>query len=162
MLADLTSFVKGRKLDDNDNVLMRWKGGAKGMIWASQVAPGNENGLALRVYGTKAGLSWRQEQPNSLWYTVLGQPPVLINRAAPGANAEAARVTRVPSGHPEGYLEGFANIYTEIARAIRAARKGKKPEAGVIFPTVEDGLAGMEFVEACVASSKKGGVWTKV
>jgi predicted dehydrogenase len=162
VLADLTSFVKGRKLDDNDNVLMRWKGGAKGMIWASQVAPGNENGLMLRVYGSKAGLYWRQEQPNSLWFSVLGQPPILINRAAPGSNADAGRVTRVPSGHPEGYLEGFANIYSEVARAIRAARSGKKPDPAVLFPTVEDGLAGMEFVEACVASSKKGGVWTKV
>jgi predicted dehydrogenase len=160
--ADLQSFVKGRKLDDNDNVLMRWKGGAKGMIWASQVAPGNENGLMLRVYGSKAGLYWRQEQPNSLWFSVLGQPPILINRAAPGSNADAGRVTRVPSGHPEGYLEGFANIYSEVARAIRAARSGKKPDPAVLFPTVEDGLAGMEFVEACVASSKKGGVWTKV
>jgi predicted dehydrogenase len=162
VLADLTSFVKGRKLDDNDNLLLRFKGGAKGMIWASQVAPGNENGLMLRVYGSKAGIYWRQEQPNSLWFSVLGQPPRLINRAAPGAGPEAGRVTRVPSGHPEGYLEGFANIYSEVARAIKAARKGKKPDPAVTFPTVEDGLAGMEFVEAAVASNKAGGTWAKV
>jgi predicted dehydrogenase len=162
VLADLTSFVKGRKLDDNDNLLLRFKGGAKGMIWASQVAPGNENGLMLRVYGSKAGIYWRQEQPNSLWFSVLGQPPKLINRAAPGSDAAAGRVSRVPSGHPEGYLEGFANIYSEIARAIKAARSRKKPDPAVTFPTVEDGLAGMEFVEAAVASNKAGNTWVKV
>jgi predicted dehydrogenase len=162
VLADLTSFVKGRKLDDNDNILLRWKGGAKGSIWASQVAPGNENGLQIKVYGTKGGLRWRQEDPNYLHFAPFGQPPRLITRGGAGAGPEAGRVTRVPSGHPEGYLEGFANIYSEVARAIRAARNGKKPDADVIFPTVEDGLVGMEFVEAAVASSKKGGVWIKV
>ncbi|HVZ14596.1 MAG TPA: Gfo/Idh/MocA family oxidoreductase [Bauldia sp.] len=162
LLADLTAFVKGRKLDDNDNVLLRWKGGAKGMLWASQVAPGNENGLTLRVYGTKGGLSWRQEDPNYLWFTPFGQAPRKITRGGAGSRPEAARVTRVPSGHPEGYLEGFANIYTEIARAIRAARTGDKLDPAVVFPTVEDGLKGMEFIEAAVKSSAKGGVWVKV
>ena len=162
LCADLTTFVKGRKLDDNDNILLRWKGGAKGMLWASQVAPGNENALALRVYGTKAGISWRQEDPNYLWVTPLGQPPRKITRSGAGAGPEATRVTRVPSGHPEGYLEGFANIYTEVARAIRAARSGAKRDPAVIFPTVEDGLKGMEFIEAAVKSSAKGGKWVKV
>jgi predicted dehydrogenase len=162
VLADLTSFVKGRKLDDNDNLLLRWKGGAKGMLWASQVAPGNENELQLRVYGTKGGLHWAQENPNYLRFAPYGQPPRMITRSGAGAGPEAARVTRVPSGHPEGYLEGFANIYSEVARAIRAAREGKKPDPAVVFPTVEDGLVGMEFVEAAVASSKQGGVWVKV
>lgn len=162
LCADLTSFVAGRKLDDNDNILLRWKGGAKGMLWASQVAPGNENGLTLRVYGTKGGISWRQENPNLIWYTPFGKPTQLITRSGAGAGPEAGRVTRVPSGHPEGYLEGFANIYTEVARAIRAARVGKKPDADVIFPTVEDGLKGMEFVEAAVKSNKKGATWVKV
>jgi predicted dehydrogenase len=162
LCADLTAFVKGRKLDDNDNILLRWKGGAKGMLWASQVAPGNENGLTLRVYGTKGGLSWRQEDPNYLWFTPFGQPTRKITRGGAGAGPDAARVTRVPSGHPEGYLEGFANIYTEIARAIRAARTDATLDAAVAFPTVEDGLKGMEFVEAAVKSSAKGGAWVKL
>jgi predicted dehydrogenase len=162
LLADLTAFVKGRKLDDNDNVLLRWKGGAKGMLWASQVAPGNENGLTLRVYGSKGGLSWRQEDPNYLWFSPFGQPPRRITRGGAGSGAEAGRVTRVPSGHPEGYLEGFANIYAEVARAIHAARTGGKADPAVMFPTVEDGLKGMEFIEAAVKSSAAGGRWVKV
>jgi predicted dehydrogenase len=162
LLADLSSFVKGRRNDDNDNVLLRWKGGARGMLWASQVAPGNENSLMLRVYGTKAGLAWKQEDPNYLWFTRLGQTPQLITRGGAGSGPAAARVTRVPPGHPEGYLEGFANIYSEVARAIRAAREGKAPDPEVIFPTVEDGLVGMEFIEAAMKSSKQGGKWVKV
>lgn len=162
LLADLTTFVKGRRLDDNDNILLRFKGGARGTIWASQVAPGNENGLQLRVYGTKGGLHWRQEEPNTLRFAPFGEPPRLITRGGPGSGVEAGRVTRVPPGHPEGYLEGFANLYTEIARAIRAARAGEQLDGAVVFPTVEDGLAGMAFIEAAVASSKEGGVWTKV
>ena len=159
LLADLTSFVKGRKVDDNDNVLLRFKGGAKGMLWASQVAPGNENGLTLRVYGTKGGISWKQEEPNTLWFSPFGQPPRRLTRGGAGAGAAAARVTRVPSGHPEGYLEGFANIYSEVARAIRAARDGSALDPAVTFPTVEDGLKGMEFIEAALKSSAKGGAW---
>jgi len=162
LLADLTTFVKGRKLDDNDAVLLRFKGGAKGMLWASQVAVGNENGLTLRVYGTKGGISWRQEDPNYLWFAPFGQPPRRLTRGGHGAGAAAGRMTRVPSGHPEGYLEGFANIYTEVARAIRAARDGSPLDPAVVFPTVEDGLKGMEFIEAAVKSSAKGGVWVKV
>jgi predicted dehydrogenase len=160
--ADLTSFVKGRKLDDNVHIMMRFKGGAKGMLWASQVAPGNENGLRLRVYGTKGGISWEQEHPNQLTYAPFGQPPRTLSRGGHGANEAAARVTRVPPGHPEGYLEGFANLYTEIATAIRAARGGKKPDAAVSFPTVADGVRGVAFVEAAVKSSKKNGAWVKV
>jgi predicted dehydrogenase len=162
LCADLTTFVKGRKLDDDDNILLRWKNGAKGMLWASQVAPGNENNLSLRVFGSKGGLEWKQEDPNYLWFTPFGQPTRKITRAGVGASPEAARVTRTPSGHPEGYLEGFANIYTEIARAIRAARTDADLGPEVLFPTVEDGLAGMQFVEAAVKSSAKGGGWVKV
>ena len=162
LLADLTSFVKGRKVDDNDNVLLRFKGGAKGMLWASQVAPGNENGLTVRVYGTKGGISWKQEEPNTLWFAPYGHPPRKISRGGAGSGAAAARVTRVPSGHPEGYLEGFANIYSEVARAIRAARDGSKLDRAVVFPTVEDGLKGMEFIEAAIKSSAKGSVWVKL
>jgi predicted dehydrogenase len=160
--ADLTTFVKGRRVDDNVHVMMRYKGGAKGMIWASQVAPGHENGLKIRVYGTKGGLEWVQADPNYLWYSPFGEPKRLITRGGAGSNAAAARVTRVPPGHPEGYLEGFANIYTEVARAIRARRAGKKPDKDVQFPGIEDGVAGMAFIEACVKSSTRNGKWTKV
>ena len=166
--ADIDSFVAGRVLDDNAHVLLRFKAkgnapAAKGMIWASQVAPGHENGLKLRIYGTKGGLEWTQADPNYLWYTPYGQPKQLLTRAGAGAMPVAARVTRVPSDHPEGYLEGFANIYQEAARAIRAARrKGGKPSKEVIFPTVQDGVEGVAFVEACVKSSKKNGAWMKL
>jgi predicted dehydrogenase len=161
--ADLDAFVPGRKLDDNAHVLLRFKSGAKGMIWASQVAPGHENGLKLRVYGTKGGIEWVQADPNYLWFTPFGQPKQLITRAGAGAGPAAARVSRVPSGHPEGYLEGFANIYAEAARAIRAARKkGGKPPKDVIYPTVADGVEGVAFVEACVHSSKKNAAWVKL
>ncbi|MDO9306483.1 MAG: Gfo/Idh/MocA family oxidoreductase [Mesorhizobium sp.] len=160
--ADLNAFVKGRLLDDNAHVMLRFKGGAKGMLWASQVAPGNENALKLRVYGTRGGIEWSQEQPNHLWYTPFGEPKQLITRAGAGAGPAAARVSRVPSGHPEGYLEGFANIYTEVARAIKAKRAGKKPDKDVQFPGIEDGVAGMAFIEACVKSSAKNGKWVKV
>jgi predicted dehydrogenase len=168
LAADLDAFVPGRLLDDNAHILLRFKAkgdapAAKGMLWASQVAPGNENGLKLRVYGTKGGLEWEQEHPNQLWYTPFGQEKRLITRGGAGAGSSAARVSRIPAGHPEGYLEGFANIYAEAARAIRAMRrKGGKMPKDVVFPTVEDGVEGVAFVEACVKSSKKNGAWTKL
>lgn len=160
VLADLHCFGAGRRLDDNAHVLLRFAGGARGMLWSSQVAPGNENGLRLRVYGTKGGLSWSQEDPNYLWFAPTGQPKRLITRGGEAAGPAAGRVTRVPSGHPEGYLEGFASIYAEVARAILAAREGSPPASEVLFPTIEDGLHGMRFVDAVVRSSAAGGVWT--
>ena len=162
VLAQLTSFVEGRALDDDVQIMLRYKGGARGMLWASQVAVGNENGLKLRVYGSKGGLEWSQSDPNYLWFTRFGEPKQLITRGGAGAGAAASRVTRIPGGHPEGYLEGFATIYTEAARAICAARNGEKPDAAVLYPTVEDGLEGMRFIEASVASSKAGNVWTNL
>jgi predicted dehydrogenase len=170
--ADLDSFVDGRRLDDNVHVMLRFKPmvrgnrtehPAKGMLWASQVAPGNENALKLRIYGTKGGIEWAQEDPNYLWFTPYGEPKRLLTRGGAGSNAAAARVTRVPPGHPEGYLEGFATIYTEAATAIRALRdkKGKVPKE-VIYPTIQDGLSGMKFIDACVRSSKKNSGWTKL
>ncbi|MBZ9935029.1 Gfo/Idh/MocA family oxidoreductase [Mesorhizobium sp. BR1-1-16] len=162
LLAQLSTFVEGRLLDDDVEILLRWKGGARGMLWASQVAVGHENGLKLRVYGTKGGLEWTQADPNYLWFTKFGEPKQLLTRGGAGAWPEAARVTRVPGGHPEGYLEGFATIYTEAARAIRAAREGKPVDADVIYPSIEDGLIGMKFIEAAVKSSQAGNVWTKV
>ncbi len=162
LAADLDAFVPGRQLDDNAHIMLRYKGGAKGMIWCSQVAPGHENGLKLRVYGTEGGIEWVQADPNYLWFTPFGEPKQLLTRGGAGSMPSANRVTRVPGGHPEGYLEGFANIYTEAAKAIRAVRKknGKIPK-DVIFPTVDDGVAGVAFVEACVKSSKKNGAWVK-
>ena len=157
--ADLQSFVEGRRVDDNGHVLMRFEGGARGMLWCSQVAPGNENALRLRVYGTKGGLEWAQEDPNYLWFTPLGEPKRRISRGGAGAGAAAARVSRIPPGHPEGYLEGFANIYTEAARAIRAAGQGKSIPGEVIFPSIYDGLEGVAFVDACVRSSRRNGAW---
>ena len=162
LCADLDSFVPGRQVDDNGHVLLRYAGGAKGMLWCSQVAPGNENALALRVYGAKGGLEWKQEDPNYLWFTPLGQSKRLITRGGVGAGSAAARLSRIPPGHPEGYLEGFANIYSEAAEAIRARREGRQPDSDVVFPTVHDGLAGVAFVAACVKSSKRGGAWVDV
>ena len=153
--ADLSSFGEGRTLDDNVQILMRFANGARGALWASQVAPGNENALMLRVYGTKGGLQWRQENPNQLFWSPYEKPTQILTRGGPGSGDAAARVTRIPSGHPEGYLEGFANIYAEIAAAIKAARAGKKPGKGVQFPTIEDGVKGLAFIEAAVKSSKR-------
>ena len=162
LLAQLTTFVPGRQLDDDVQILLRYRGGARGSLWASQVAVGNENGLKLRVYGTEAGLEWTQADPNYLWFTRFGEPKQLLTRGGAGVGAAAARVTRLPSGHPEGYLEAFATIYTEAARAIRARRAGEDPDPDVLYPTVKDGLDGMRFIAAAVASSRDGSVWTRL
>ena len=162
LLAQLSTFVEGRLLDDDVQILLKWKGGAKGMLWASQVAVGNENALTLRVYGSKGGLEWAQENPNHLWFTPYGRPRQLLTRGGTGTLGEAGRVTRIPAGHPEGYLEGFATIYAEAARAIRAAGAGEKPDPEIIFPTVEDGLAGVKFIDAAVKSSACKGAWVRM
>jgi predicted dehydrogenase len=163
LCAELSTFVAGRRLDDHVQVMLRYANGARGMLWASQVAPGNENGLRLRVYGSRGGLDWHQEHPNQLHWSLLGQPTQIIARGTGAANADAARVTRIPSGHPEGYLEGFATIYSEIAQAIRAARSPRgatpKPDPVVNFPTILDGVQGVAFIEAAVRSSAEGGRW---
>ena len=132
------------------------------MIWASQVATGNENNLQLRIFGDKGGLTWRQENPNELIFAPLGAPPQRITRGGPGVLDDAARVTRIPSGHPEGDLEGFATIYREVAEAIRAARGSSLPDASVMFPTGDDGEKGVAFVEAVVRSSEAGAAWVKL
>ncbi|MEM1073373.1 MAG: Gfo/Idh/MocA family oxidoreductase [Pseudomonadota bacterium] len=162
LAADLEAFVPGRRVDDNGHVMLRFEGGAKGMLWCSQVAPGNENALRIRVYGDRGGLEWAQEDPNYLWYTPLGEPKRLITRNGAGANESAARISRVPPGHPEGYLEGFANIYSEAADAIDARRDGKATPSEVLFPTIDDGLRGMEFIDACVRSSARNAAWVKL
>jgi predicted dehydrogenase len=162
LAADLTSFVEGRQVDDNCHIMLRYPGGARGMIWATQVAPGNENHVKLRVYGDKGGLEWSQEDPNYLWFAPFGEQKRLITRGGAGAGPAASRVTRVPPGHPEGYLEGFANIYQEAAHAIIAAREGRKPAAAVTYPTIEDGVKGVAFIEACIKSSARNAAWTKL
>jgi predicted dehydrogenase len=160
--ADLATFLPGRVLDDNANIMLRFAGGAKGMLWASQVAPGNENGLRLRVYGERGGLEWAQEDPNYLRYAPYGKPPELIRRGGAGSMPVAGRVTRVPAGHPEGYLEGFANLYSDAAELIWAKIEGRAPDEGAtLVPTVADGVAGVAFIEAVVASSRKDGAWVK-
>ncbi len=164
--ADLDRFVDGRKLDDNAHVMLRYgeRNGrrAKGMIWVSQVAPGNENGLKLRIYGTKGGLEWEQENPNYLRYTPFGEPTRILTRGGPGTGEAAASVTRIPPGHPEGYLEAFATLYTEAAGAIRAMRGGGSRPEGLHLPDVSDGVDGLRFVEACVKSSQADAAWTRL
>ncbi|MES0862959.1 Gfo/Idh/MocA family oxidoreductase [Ruegeria sp. SCPT10] len=162
LAADLQAFVPGRKVDDNAHVLLRFQGGARGMLWSSQVAPGNENALRLRVYGEKGGLEWSQEDPNYLWFTPYNEPKRLITRHGAGTGDAANRLSRVPPGHPEGYLEGFANIYGEAAEAIQAFRNGISPDASVAYPTVHDGLNGVKFVAACVQSSSRNAAWVSL
>ena len=162
LAADLQSFVPGRRVDDNAHVMMRYSGGARGMLWCSQVASGCENGLRLRIYGSKAGIEWAQEDPNYLWVTPLGAPRYRLTRGGAGTGPEAARVSRIPPGHPEGYLEGFANIYAEAARAIQARRNGTAIDSAVTFPGLKEGLEGVAFVDACVRSSKRNGAWTSL
>ncbi len=162
LAADLQSFVPGRKLDDNAHVMLRFQGGARGMLWCSQVATGLENGLKLRIFGTKAGIEWNQEDPNYLWVTPLGAPKFRLTRGGVGTGPEAARVSRIPPGHPEGYLEGFANIYAEAGRAILARRDGVAVAPEVTFPGLKEGLEGVAFVDACVRSSARNGAWVSL
>jgi len=163
LLAELSTFVAGRRLDDNVQVMLRFAGGARGALWASQVAPGNENNLRLRVYGSRGGIEWHQEQPNQLAFSPFGEPPQTIARASSAAGVAAARVTRLPAGHPEGYLEAFATLYGEIAQAIRARRKGgQKADRAVEFPGLADGVAGVEFIAAAIASAQRGGRWVRL
>ncbi|MCZ0960723.1 Gfo/Idh/MocA family protein [Paracoccus benzoatiresistens] len=157
--ADLQSFVPGRRVDDNAHVLLRFHEGARGMLWCSQVAPGNENGLRLRVYGEKGGLEWLQEDPNYLWFTPFGEPKRLLTRRGAGASDAANAVSRTPGGHPEGYLEGFANIYAGAAQAIRAAQRGDRAPDLDLLPGLEEGLAGMRFIDACIRSSQGNAAW---
>ncbi|MHA1564862.1 MAG: Gfo/Idh/MocA family protein [Alphaproteobacteria bacterium] len=159
--AQLTTFVPGRQVDDDVQVMMRFAGGARGMLWASQVAAGKENSLKLRIFGEKAGLEWRQEDPNQMLFTPLGEPQQILTRGGPGISEVAGRVTRVPAGHPEGYLEAFATLYSDAAELIAARRAGREPdEAAGLVPSVEDGADGMRFIHAVVSSSNAGGDWT--
>ncbi|WP_198672200.1 Gfo/Idh/MocA family protein [Pseudogemmobacter bohemicus] len=158
LAADLQSFVPGRRVDDNANILLRMQGGARGVLWCSQVAPGCENALRLRVFGEKGGLEWAQEDPNYLWFTPFGQAKRLLTRRGAGANAAANAVSRTPGGHPEGYLEGFANIYAGAARAIRAADAGETPDTALL-PGISAGIDGMRFITAAIRSSQENAAW---
>ncbi len=163
LAADLQSFGAGRALDDNAHVLLRFAGGARGMLWSSQVAPGNENALKLRVYGDKGGLEWAQEDPNYLWHAPYGEPKRLLTRNGAGATEANTSASRIPGGHPEGYLEGFANIYAEAAEAIRAVKGGaSREEALGVLPNIDSGMEGMRFINACVTSSSQDAAWVSL
>ena len=166
VLSDLTAFVKGRKLDDDGNVLLRFEKGAKGVLHASQISVGEENNIAVWIYGEKKALWWRQENPNEL-HVLCQTAPEEVWKRGNGYVAEkskaAARCTRIPSGHPEGFLEAFANNYCNFADTIRAKMDKRRatPEE-LDFPGVTDGVRGMKFINAVVSSSKKGNVWTAI
>ena len=155
VLADLTAFGPGRALDDNAAILLRFGEGAKGMIWASQVAPGTKNGLRIRVAGDAGGLLWDQDRPDDLEFTPLGKPTRTLQRGGDGVATPA----RLPAGHPEGYIEAFATLYAEAAGQVLEFRSGTKSSRDTMLPTVSDGLAGMRFIAAGVRSSEEGGVW---
>ncbi|HEX2665348.1 MAG TPA: Gfo/Idh/MocA family oxidoreductase [Candidatus Acidoferrum sp.] len=159
--AEVTTFVPGRRLDDNVQLLLRFSKGVKGMLWVSQVAAGNENNLRLRVYGEKAGLEWHQENPNELLFAPLGQPRRTLTRGGPGTGAAAAAAIRIPAGHPEGYLEAFAQLYKDLAEQITARRERRSPDAqSLLVPGIADGVEGMRFISAVLESSRNGSAWT--
>lgn len=165
LAADLTAFVKGRKLDDDANILLRFQGGAKGVLHCSQISVGEENNLNIRVYGETGGLEWHQKEPNTLLLKWLDKP-MEVYRAANGYLTDVAKgASRTPPAHPEGYLEAFANIYRNFAAHIRARnekRKLAKDDAILDYPKIEDGIRGMAFIEAVVASSKANAAWTSL
>jgi predicted dehydrogenase len=160
LCADITTFVPGRKLDDDGNILLRFNNGAKGILQASQICVGEENNLNIRVYGETGGIWWHQMEPNTLELTLMDQPKQLIRTGTGQLSAAAQAHTRIPAGHPEGYLEAFANIYRNFARTLRSRLKGEIPNPLYTdFPTVEDGVRGMTFIEAVVAASASDKKW---
>lgn len=161
LCADLTTFVPGRKLDDDGSILLRFRGGARGLLHASQICIGDENDLNIRVYGTKAALEWHQERPNELIVKYPDRPRAVLTRGNGYVAAAAGRFTRIPAGHPEGYLEAFANIYREAFRAIAAEVAGRRPPRDLDFPTIEDGVIGMAFIETAVKSARRGARWIR-
>lgn len=156
LLAELSTLVEGRRVDDDAAILLRYASGAKGSILASQVLPGNGNNVSFRIYGDKAGLEWWQEKPEELWFTRLGEPRQMIRRNGAGATAAAVAGSRVPAAHPEGYLEAFANLYRDAADLLA----GKA--IATVVPSARDGVSGSRFVEACLKSNAAGNVWTKI
>ena len=160
LCADLSSFVAGRRLDDDGNILLRLEGGAKGTLVCSQIACGEENRLSIRVYGSRSGLEWHQEEPNTLLYKEAGRPWARL-RTGQGYLGSAARAAaRLPPGHPEGYLEAFANIYRGLIADVRRVERGERPLRD--YPGVQDGVRGLRFVAQAVASSAAGSVWLRL
>ena len=159
LCADLSTFVPGGQVDDNNHILLRFEGGARGMLWASKVAPGYRNPLRLRVFGTRAGMSWNQERPDEMTWMPLRGTARTVTRAGPDTGEAAARASRLRVGHPEGLIEAFANIYSDVADVVTARLQGRPTPVPIDFPTVEDGARGMKFIEAALASSARGGVW---
>lgn len=160
LAADLTTFVPGRRLDDNAQMLLRFAGGARGMLWCSQVAPGNGNGLRLRVYGAQGGLEWAQEQPDMLMHTPFGEASRSLRRGGAGTTPAATQATRIPAGHPEGYLEAFAQLYRDFAEQVAAAKEGRAADPSCcLVPGIEEGMRGMRFIAAAVASSQADAAW---
>lgn len=161
--ADLATLVAGRRVDDNVHVQMRFEGGARGQLWASQVAVGAANGLRLRIYGEDASLEWSQEEPDLLRFTPLGEPPRILRRGGPGLSSDATAATRLPAGHPEGYLEGFAQIYADAAELIGAHQQGRAPNPlAQLAPGIADGIEGVAFISAVVESHGADGAWTRI
>ena len=163
LCADLNTFVPGRRLDDDGSVLLRFAGGARGTLTASQIAVGEENALHLRVYGETGSIEWQQQEPNTLIVKSADRATQLRRTGGSGLSPVAAAATRLPAGHPEGFLEGFANVYRAVAAAIRARRDGVAQAVDALdFPGVEDGVRGMAFIEAAVQSSRRGGQWVQL
>ena len=161
--ADLNTFIPGRPLDDDGSMLVRYEGGARGVLFASQISTGDENNLNIRVYGTDASIEWHQEHPNELIVKFADAPRQIWRRGNSYNGPEAAKYTRLPFGHPEAFIEAFANVYLAAAEAIADHLEGNYPRAeGYDFPTVDDGVEGMAFIEAAVASSKENAAWKPV
>ncbi|HEX6721124.1 MAG TPA: Gfo/Idh/MocA family oxidoreductase [Burkholderiaceae bacterium] len=156
--AELATFVPGRRVDDHVQVQLRYARGARGLLWASQVASGEENGLRLRLYGSKAGLRWQQEQPNELWWSPLGQPAQRLTRGMPGLPAAAADATRIPTGHPEGFIEAFAQLYRDFAADVRRHQRGEVVTTSRV-PGLEAGLRSLAFIQAVLHSQRENGAW---
>jgi predicted dehydrogenase len=162
LCADLTRFVPGRKLEDDANILVRFEGGAKGVLHASQISVGEENNLNIRIYGTKAGLEWHQEHPNELIVKYPDRPREVWRRGNGYLDAPVRRFARIPAGHPEGYLEAFGNVYLEAFRAIAAEVQKRPRPRDLDFPTIDDGVEGMAFLDAAVKSSQAGARWKRL
>ena len=161
--ADISIFVPGRQLDDDGNVLLRFEGGAKGILHASQISAGEENNLNIRVYGEKGGLEWRQMEPNTLLVKWLDKPMQVLRTGVGDLCLEAQAATRIPAGHPEGYLEAFANIYRNFAHCVQAHINGVSPDpVRVDYPTIQDGVRGMQFIEKVIASGKSKSKWVNM
>lgn len=164
LCTELTTFVKGRKLDDDVNCLVKFNNGARGVLHASQISVGEENNLAIWIYGEKGGLEWHQENPNYLYVKMMGQPEQVWKRGNDYVGAYSAAAgcnTRLPSGHPEAFIEAMANTYVHFADAVRASLTKTKPDPlAMDFPKVEDGLRGMQFLQTLLASAKSTQKWT--